>query len=76
MCTECGVGNMQSRPGIYTCIYPDGVPFAMKCVYVEFSPSKQQSFFSKISLNIFKFNQLYTRRTGGSSRGKGFNENF
>ena len=63
---------------IYTCIYPDGVPFAMKCVYVEFSPSKQQSFFSKISLNscFIELNQLYTRHAGGSSRGKDFNKNF
>ena len=43
----------------------------MKFVYDEFSLSKQQSFFSEISLNscLIGLDQLYTGRTGRSSRG-------
>ena len=39
---------------------------AMKCFYVGFSPSKQQSFFRKISFNscLMGFDQLYTGRAG------------
>ena len=46
----------------------------MKCVYVKFSPSKQQSFFRKVSLNscLIGLEQLYTGRAGGSSRKKAF----
>ena len=42
----------------------------MKCVYVKFSPSKQQSFFRKVSLNscLIGLEQLYTGRAGGSSK--------
>ena len=51
---------------------------AMKCVYIGFSLSKQQSFFWKISLNscLIGLDQLYTGRAGGSSMGKGFNNIF
>ena len=51
---------------------------AMKCVYVGFSLSKQQSFFWKISLNscLIGLDQLHTGRAGGSSRGKGFKNIF
>ena len=46
---------------------------AMKCVYVRFSPSKQQSFFSKVSLNscLTGLDQLYTGRLPEE---KAFNE--
>ena len=39
---------------------------AMKCAYVGFSPSKQQSFLSKISFNscLMGLDQLYTGRAG------------
>ena len=52
---------------------------AMKCLYVRFlgfSPSKQQSFFLKVSLNscLIGLDQLYTGCTGGSSSEKALNK--
>ena len=51
---------------------------AMKCVYVGFSLSKQQSFFWKIPLSscLIGLDQLYTGCTGGSAGWKGFNNIF
>lgn len=48
----------------------------MKYVYVGFSQSKEQSFFWKVSLNLFLIglNQLYTGHTTRSSRGKAYNK--
>ena len=51
---------------------------AMKCVYVGFSLSKQQSFFWKIPLSscLIGLDQLHTGCTGGSAGWKGFNNIF